>query len=73
MKQLTKEQAIILTGFTGIMCLTDFNEFHKDVERRLGRPFFTHEFATNFEEVKRAYEDDFKKLIGADLKEKKAQ
>lgn len=64
--QLTKEQAIILTGFTG-MCMCDFSAFHAEVEKRLGRPVFTHEFAsaTMTERVKEAFRPDFLRLVGA--------
>lgn len=64
MQQLTKEQAIILTGFTGIGMVQNTSDFHEDVERRLGRPVFTHEFADPHGEIKEAYRADFEKLIG---------
>lgn len=64
MQQLTKEQAIILTGFTGIVMVQNTSDFHEDVERRLGRPVFTHEFADPHGEIKEAYRADFEKLIG---------
>ena len=64
MQQLTKEQAIILTGFTGIAMVQNTSDFHEDVERRLGRPVFTHEFADPHGEIKEAYRADFEKLIG---------
>lgn len=64
MQQLTKEQAIILTGFTGIAMVQNTSDFHEDVERRLGRPVFTHEFADWHGEIKEAYRADFEKLIG---------
>lgn len=41
---LTLQQAIILTGYTGI-CLCPPSEFHKDIERRTGHPVLTHEMA----------------------------
>lgn len=63
MQRLTKEQAIILTGATGTMVLDDFSIFHADVEKRLGRPVFTHEFPSISDEIKKAYADDFKKLV----------
>jgi len=40
----TKQQAIIITGFTGITAC-NFGDFHEDVEKRLGRPIWTHQFA----------------------------
>ena len=64
MQQLTKEQAIILTGFTGIAMVQNTSDFHEDVERRLGRPVFTHEFADPHSEIKEAYRADFEKLVG---------
>lgn len=42
-KRLTKEQALIITGYTGYLAC-EFNLFHEDVENRMGRPVFTHEF-----------------------------
>lgn len=59
MQKLTKEQAIILSGFTEVLCVDSFNDFHADVEKRLGRPVFTHEFPSIAEEIKAAYKDDF--------------
>lgn len=63
-QQLTKEQAIVLTGFTGILC-TSFSYFHEDVEKRLGRPVWSHEFADEevVAQVKKAYKEDFKAMI----------
>ena len=60
---MTKEQAIIVTGFTGITAV-DFSLFHEDVEKRLKRPVFTHEFGSGgvWEEIKEAYKEDFLKL-----------
>lgn len=59
-QRLTKEQAAIITGFTGIV-VCNFSDFHKDVEIRLGRPVWTHEFGhKDFEEKLRdLYQDDF--------------
>ncbi len=65
MKQLTKEQGIILTGFTGKMCCK-MEDFHKDLEIRMRRPVFTHEMASKdlWEEIKKIYKEDFMKLVG---------
>ena len=64
MTKLTKEQAIVITGFTGKLACK-FADFHEDVERRLGEPVFTHqfgdrEFAKQIEELYRA---DFLAMI----------
>jgi hypothetical protein len=60
MQQFTKEQALAIMGFTGVATCR-FDIFHEDVERRLGRPIWTHEFASPqiSEEVKAAYRADF--------------
>lgn len=64
MEKLTKEQAIILTAFTGIM-MCEFSDFHGDVEKRLGHPVFTHQFGDRpfTEKLKDVYRDDFLKLM----------
>ena len=65
MQKLTKEQAIVITGFTGIMACKSFSDFHGDVEKRLGRPVFTHQFANEelTEEIKEAYRADFIDMV----------
>lgn len=65
MQKLTKEQGIVLTGFTGFMCTPNFSIFHGDVEKRLGRPIWTHEFASKElkEELKEIYRKDFLAMI----------
>ena len=57
---LTKEQAIVLTGFTGRTCCK-FSDFHADVEKRLGHRVLTHEFADKdmMEKIKSLYLQDF--------------
>lgn len=64
MQKLTKEQAVVITGFTGIMSC-NFSDFHADVERRMGRPVFTHEFAFNEDEIRELYREDFLDMIDA--------
>jgi len=60
MQTLTKEQAIVISGFTGFTAIA-FSDFHEDVEKRLGRPIWTHQFADpNIQkEIKEAYREDF--------------
>jgi len=66
MKTLTKEQAIVITGFTGKLACK-FSDFHGDVERRLGRPVFTHEFGNQkfAEEIEELYRQDFLEMVSA--------
>lgn len=61
--KLTKEQALIITGFTGIMAVDSFGDFHEDVAKRLGRSIFTHEFPALKQEIKDAYEKDFMTIV----------
>ena len=60
MTKFTKEQAIVITGFTGKLACK-FADFHEDVEKRMGEPVFTHQFGDEqfFEQVKSLYRDDF--------------
>lgn len=71
MNRLTKEQGIVLTGYTGRLCCR-FSDFHEDVEKRLGRPVYTHEFADKSigKTLKELYRVDFMKLVGADASNK---
>ncbi len=69
MGRLTKEQAIILTGFTGVLCCK-FGDFHEDVEKKLGEPITTLGFGLRAKEIKELYREDFLKIIpDAEVKE----
>lgn len=58
MQKLTKQQAIIISGYTGILCCA-FTDVHQEIEKRLGRPVFTHEIPNLNEEIKEAFKLDF--------------
>ena len=58
MTKLTKEQAIIIMGYTGV-ATCNFGDFHKDVEARLGCPIWTHQFPKLMDEIKEEYKEDF--------------
>ena len=64
MNPLTLDQAVILTGFTGVL-MCPFHYIHKDVEKRLNRSVWTHEFADQefVNKLKGLYRDDFMWLI----------
>jgi hypothetical protein len=64
MKKITKEQAIVITGFTGITAC-QFGDFHGDVEKRIGHPVWTHQFADKefMEKVQELYRADFLEMI----------
>ena len=73
-EKLTKDQAVIISGFTGILC-GEFSDFHADVEKRLGRGVQTFEFGFKefMAEVKKLYEADFIKIGTVDTEATKAQ
>ena len=62
--KLTKEQAIIITGFTGIASCA-FGDFQMDVEKRLGESVWTHQFGDKefVEKVKELYRADFLAML----------
>ena len=65
MKKLSKEQAIVITGFTSKMAC-QFGDFHGDVEKRLGHPVWTHQFGDKefMEKVQELYRKDFLEMLG---------
>lgn len=42
---MTREEAILLSAYTGFLLVPDFSEVHKFCEDALGHPIWTHEFA----------------------------
>ena len=42
---MTREEAILLSAYTGYLLVPDFSQVHKFCEDTLGRPIWTHEFA----------------------------
>ena len=42
---MTREEAILLSAYTGYLLTPDFSQVHKFCEDTLGRPIWTHEFA----------------------------
>jgi len=63
MDRLTKDQAVVIMGFTGVTTVS-FGVFHEDVEKRLGHPVLTHQFIDKgfADKLKELYRDDFVKL-----------
>jgi hypothetical protein len=60
---LPLEHRIIISGFTKSLCCK-FEDFHADVEKRLGRPVQTMEFPSLAPVIQDAYREDFYKLVG---------
>lgn len=42
-KPLTKEQALLLSAYTGVLLCEKFSDLHEYIEKIAGRPVFTHE------------------------------
>lgn len=42
---MTKEEAILISAYTGFLLTKKFSDVHKFCEETLGRPIWTHEFA----------------------------
>lgn len=57
---MTKREAAIVSAYTGIL-IGNFSDMHGYVEEKLGRPIWTHEFASEklFEEIKEKTKSDF--------------
>ena len=62
MEKLTQKQKLVLSGFTGTLC-TKFSDFHEDVEKRLNRPVFTHQFPELEDTIQEAYREDFLSML----------
>lgn len=62
---MTKQEKLIVSAYTGVL-MTDFDDLHKFIEEKLGRPVFTHELADELvvKELKRAVKQDFLGLCG---------
>lgn len=60
MQKLTKEQAIIISAYTGFTAC-NFGDLHEAVEQKLGRSVFTHEFASPVlkKQIQDAFREEF--------------
>lgn len=60
MDKLTIEQGIVISAYTGFLCC-EFSAMHADVEKRIGHPVWTHQFADKEmrEKIKELYKADF--------------
>lgn len=64
MQRLTIDQAVVISGFTGVLCCA-FDALHEDIERRMGHPVFTHQLGapTFVAQVKELYRADFLTML----------
>lgn len=59
---MTTEEKIIATGFTAVNFMYEFSDFHKDLEKRIGRKVQTAEIPLLEREIKELYREDFIKM-----------
>jgi hypothetical protein len=64
---MTKREKIIVSAYTGIL-MCDFDDLHKYIEEKLGRPVWTHELASEkvVAELKEKSKDDFLAICQSD-------
>lgn len=64
---MTKKERIIVSAYTGVL-MCDFSDVHEYVEKALGRPVWTHEFANEVmqKEIQEKTMADFLALCGND-------
>lgn len=60
---MTKHEAIVVSAYTGY-CMCNFSDVHEYIEKKLGRPVWTHEFADKsiWEEIREKTKPDFLKI-----------
>ena len=58
---MTRDEAILLSAYTGFLLVQDFSDVHKFCEDTLGRPIWTHEFAD--EDVQKEIQDKLRPQI----------
>ena len=57
---MTEQERIIVSAYTGYL-LCDFDKVHEYIEKKMGRPVWTHELATKvvWEEIRDRCREDF--------------
>lgn len=58
---MTKEEAILLSAYTGFLLVPDFSDVHKFCEDTLGHPIWTHEFGD--QDVQKEIQDKLRSQI----------
>lgn len=63
---MTQEEKVIVSAYTGFLICDDFSDVHKYIEEVLGRPVWTHEFASEEfqEEIRKAIRPDLARICG---------
>lgn len=65
MKALDKDQALLISAYTGYVVVNGFSEIHEYIEKVMGRPVYTMEIADqNFNaELREKLKGEFLKLV----------
>lgn len=58
MQPLTKEQAIVISGYTMVL-ICEFDDLQKEIEKRLGCSVFSHQLLMLEEQIKASFKEDF--------------
>lgn len=60
---MTYKEAVIVSAYTGVL-MCDFDDMHKYIEEKLGRPVWTHELASDEiqNEIKQKCKPEFLKI-----------
>lgn len=62
---MTRDEALLLSAYTGYLLVPDFSDVHEFCERILGRPIYTHEFVDEkiIEEIKEKLKPEIMSMI----------
>lgn len=65
MQKLTMEQAVVISAYTGVL-VCPFGELHKEIEKRLNRPIWTHELGSHsflIDTIRPLFKEDFLSMV----------
>ena len=62
---MTRDEALLLSAYTGYLLVPDFSDVHEFYEKTLGRPIYTHEFVDEkiVEEIKEKLKPEIMSMI----------
>lgn len=62
---MTRDEALLLSAYTGYLLVPDFSELHEFCEKILGRPIFIHEFVDEkiVEEIREKLKPEIMSMI----------
>lgn len=68
MERLTRQQAVVVSAYTGCLSGDVMRELHRYIEEKLGRPVLSHQLANGdvWDEIKEAVREDFLAICYAD-------